>query len=213
MTLRPLIPFALGVALVACTNGSKDDDTDTDATGETDDTDGGDTDGGDTDDTDGGDTDDTDGGDTDDTDVVDVGGIRVNEVMASNETALERERDGAFPDWIELVNTSDAAIDLTGATISDDLTDAEKHTLPAGLVVPAGGYLILWADDGTIEADSLPFKLTADGESVGIWAPDGTLWDSVTFPAQTTDVSWARSPDGTGDFAADGTPTGGVAND
>ena len=44
--------------------------------------------------------------------------LRISEVMASNRTAYPDET-GAFPDWIELTNASDHAIDLTGYGLSD----------------------------------------------------------------------------------------------
>jgi hypothetical protein len=155
----------------------------------------------------------------DDTDVVDDtdppptdAPVRINEIMASNEAALERD-DGEFPDWIELVNLTASAIDLGGASITDDLADPTKHVLPAGLMLPANGYLVVWADDLGERDDAAPFKLGADGESAGIYSPEGDAWDTLDFGAQTTDVSWARSPDGTGAFAPDATPTPGAAND
>jgi hypothetical protein len=151
--------------------------------------------------------------DTDETDAPPADSpVRINEVMASNAAAVERD-DGEFPDWIELVNLTASAIDLGGATLTDDLGDPAKHVLPAGLILPANGYLILWADDLGERDDAAPFKLAADGESVGVYSPEGDAWDSLDYGPQTTDVSWARSPDGTGAFAPDATPTPGAANE
>ena len=40
------------------------------------------------------------------------------------------------------------------------------------------------------------FKLDKAGEAIGLFAPDGTAVDAVTFGAQTTHVSEGRYPDG-----------------
>lgn len=56
------------------------------------------------------------------------------------------------------------------------------------------------------------FSLDAGGEQVILSAPDGTIADSIRFPKQYTDQSWARSPDGEGPFLYHLTPTPGAAN-
>ena len=40
------------------------------------------------------------------------------------------------------------------------------------------------------------FSLSKGGESIGLFAPDGREIDTVTFGAQTTDISEGRYPDG-----------------
>jgi hypothetical protein len=40
------------------------------------------------------------------------------------------------------------------------------------------------------------FNLSASGEAFGLYAPDGTAVDKITFGAQTADVSQGRFPDG-----------------
>ncbi len=62
-------------------------------------------------------------------------------------------------------------------------------------------FLIFWADEHTTE-DGLhaDFKLSAGGESVLLPKADGTIVDSVNYPAQTANISYARNPNGTGNF-------------
>ena len=40
------------------------------------------------------------------------------------------------------------------------------------------------------------FKLTAAGERIGLYAPDGTVVDAVVFTQQTNNLSQGRWPDG-----------------
>ncbi|MCA9490574.1 MAG: lamin tail domain-containing protein, partial [Myxococcales bacterium] len=143
--------------------------------------------------------------------------VVINELMASNATGLQDE-SGAFPDWIELHNTGDEAADLSAWFMTDDGGVPQKWSFPDDVVIPGGGYLIVFADDDPSTTTELhaSFKLSAGGEALYLVGPvesDLELVDSVEFGPQTTDVSWARVPNGTGDFEADGTPTPGAAND
>ena len=140
-----------------------------------------------------------------------VTGLIINEVMASNTSACA-DPFGEFDDWVELYNPGASDIDLGGFTVTDDTTQPTKATLSAGVIVPAHGRKVLWCDDQVQGTDHLPFKLSADGEQFAIYAADGTLIDSVTFGAATTDVAFARLPDGTGEFASCAHATCGAAN-
>lgn len=125
--------------------------------------------------------------------------VRINEWMADNEGTIADPSDGQFEDWIELFNAGAAAIDLGGYTLSDDLTVPDKFTFPTGTIVPAGGYLLVWADN---EEDTVGpglhagFGLSRNGDSIGLFAANGSLVDSVSFGAQSADVSEGRFPNG-----------------
>ena len=141
----------------------------------------------------------------------------LNEFMAINETTLADDR-GEFDDWIEIYNPGPEAVDLAGYYLSDDAADALAHRLPAGspalTTVPAGGFLVLWADgDAAAGPRHLPFRLSGGGEELLLTAPDAaTPVDRHAFGPQTPDVSVGRDPDGTGAWVASATPTPGAAN-
>ena len=127
-------------------------------------------------------------------------GVVINELLASND-ATQADQDGEFDDWIELYNTGNTAIDLSGYTLSDDPDDPFKWPFPAGSSIGAGEYVIVWADDDQQQAGfHTQFKLSADGESVILSDPSGTEVDRVDFGPQATDISFGRFPNGTGDF-------------
>ena len=69
--------------------------------------------------------------------------VVINEVVAANGRHSVDE-DGDSSDWIELFNSGDKPVDLTGYGISDDPTFANKWTLPAVTVEPKG-FLLIWA--------------------------------------------------------------------
>src|SRR5205085_1783644 len=62
-------------------------------------------------------------------------------------------------DWLELRNTTGAAVDLSGWYLSNDSADLLKRQLPAGTMVPANGYLVLNQSD-------LGFSLNGDGGEI-----------------------------------------------
>lgn len=135
--------------------------------------------------------------------------VALNELLASNATVLQDEA-GGYGDWIELANTSDEDVDLEGYAISDTRAEPRRFVFGTGVVVPAGGHLLVWADGDVVETSAevhLPFKLAAEGEELLLVAPDGEVVDFVEWGPQTTDVSYGRVPDGTGAFRALVPPT------
>lgn len=116
----------------------------------------------------------------------------INEVMASNRASLEE--GGTFPDWVELHNPTNAAIDLNGWWVSDKVDEPEREML-TDLTIDAGGYLLLFPDGDVEEGVShLSFKLSAAGEAFIITTPEGGM-DEVAWTSFTTDVSLARETD------------------
>ena len=123
----------------------------------------------------------------------------INEWMAVNEDALVDPEDGDFDDWIELFNPGIFSADLAGWFLSDDPEEPFKYRIPSGFRIPAGGYLLVWADDEIFQNDSLKrsdlhgaFKLGAGGESILLSAPDGSLIDRVDFDRQSPDKTMGR---------------------
>lgn len=127
--------------------------------------------------------------------------VVINELMASNTNTVTDE-SGAFEDWIELFNTTTNDIDLSGYFLTDNPTNPDKWQFADGTVIPAGGYYIIWADeDSSVDpTDHCNFKLSKDGEEVLLLNSSLEIIDQVTFGAQESDMSYSRSPNGTGDF-------------
>ena len=140
-----------------------------------------------------------------------VSDLVINEFMASNDTTAA-DQDGEYDDWIELYNNGSTTIDLEGYFLSDDGTDLMLWTFPAGASIAPNGFLIVWADkDDTQAGLHADLKLSASGESIYLSDANGDIIDDVTYTAQTTDVSYARIPNGTGNFQA-GAPTFNATN-
>lgn len=191
--------LSLPLLLVAC-QPDFDDGKDSDGDGDTDA------------DTDPGTDADTDPGTDSDTDVTVSGALLINEIMPSNKATVADE-SGAYPDWFELYNPGSEDVSLDGWSVSDDLDEPDKHAFEDGLVVPAGGFLTLWADkdteDGPLHVD---FNLSADGEDIGLYDADGDPADIVTFGAMAEDLSVARVPDGSDNWEIVEAATPGASN-
>jgi hypothetical protein len=132
------------------------------------------------------------------------GQLVVNEIMASNSTTVTDD-NGDYEDWFELYNNSDVTLSLDNLYATDSSTNLLKWAFPSGITIAPGAYLIVWADSDLTETGlHADFKFSAGGENCILSYPDGTIVDSVTFGAQTTDLSYARIPNGTGDFVIQG---------
>jgi len=127
--------------------------------------------------------------------------VRINEWMAGNTRSLADTADGDFEDWFEMHNASTEPFDLGGYFLSDVSTNAVKFEIPQGTLIPAGGFLLAWADEETGQNGTggdlhVNFKLSLSGEAILLFAPDGRLVHSVTFGVQTNDVSQGSQTDG-----------------
>jgi len=134
--------------------------------------------------------------------------VVLNELLASNDSVLADE-GGEFDDWLELYNSGTEALDLGGWMLSGGPRSAqEPWTLADGVSVPPLGFLVIWADDDPEQGDlHTDFKLSKAGETLVLYRPSGEPADEVSFPAQDTDLSWGRLPDGTGDWQQLGSPS------
>ena len=126
--------------------------------------------------------------------------VVINEWMADN-ASIPDPADGRFQDWLELHNPNDSPVDLSGYTLSDDLAVPAKWTLPAGTAITPRGYLVIWADDET--AQNTPgnglhagFQLSAGGESLALYNPQGIAQHTLTFGPQSPNLSEGLFPDG-----------------
>ncbi len=69
--------------------------------------------------------------------VPELGSVVINELMANPSNGS---------DWIELYNSTDQAIDLSGWFLSDDANDLTRYRIAEGTSIAAGGYLVFTQD-------------------------------------------------------------------
>jgi hypothetical protein len=124
--------------------------------------------------------------------------VVLNEVMADNQGVVENGPD--FPDYIELHNRSTAAAAVGNMSVTDDPALPGKFVIPAGTIIPANGYLVLWCDANTASPGlHTGFGLGANTDRVQLYAADGvTLLDDISFGIAVANLSIGRIPNATG---------------
>jgi hypothetical protein len=135
----------------------------------------------------------------------------INEFMASNSTTIADPDYNNYADWIEIYNSGSTSINLKDYYITDDLSQPQKFRIQSDLLIEANGYILIWADDANIN-NHTNFKLSADGESIGLFSPSLQFIDTLTFGVQQTDVSFGRFPNGTNNWFQFYPATPGTAN-
>lgn len=130
--------------------------------------------------------------------------VVINEFLAVNDSlGTTRDGNGETDDWVELFNTTGTEMDLSDVYLSDNPENKFKWQFPAGTIIPAEGYLIVWCDeDGGQPGLHASFKLNRDGEQIFLSNADGSTIDEVSFGMQDNNVSSSRVPNGTGNFVA-----------
>jgi hypothetical protein len=133
--------------------------------------------------------------------------ITINEFVAQNVTGAVDEH-AQHEDWVELYNTSNAPVDVSGMWLSDSLA-ALKFQIPAGTIMSANGVLRIWADeDGTQGPLHANFKLSSSGEKLVLYDNTGlALVEYVNYGPQQADVSTGRLNDGGALWVTFPTPT------
>jgi hypothetical protein len=106
-------------------------------------------------------------------------------------------------DWVELYNTSDSPVDISGWVFKDG-NDENSFAVPDGSVIPADGYFViannavLFHDEfGKAEnyAGDFGFGLSAAGEAIRLYDALENLIDTVTYGVEG---DWPSEPNGSG---------------
>lgn len=130
--------------------------------------------------------------------VVETGDIILNEVLSKDPVT-------DF-DFVELYNTGDAEVDISGYLINDAATPAGGFEIPAGTKIAAKGYYVVYQPELTV-------SISSGGEDVSLGDTEGTLLDLVTVPASQGDgTSFGRETDGAEAWKNGMIATPGVAN-
>ena len=133
--------------------------------------------------------------------------IRINEVSAANDIYISDYQKKS--DWVELYNTTEEAINLAGAYLTDNPKNPQKCQLSASnsqlssLMIPPHGYRIVWCDNKEPMTQlHASFKLENDNDGyISIQAEDGSWADSLRYQAQGRWQSYGRFPDGADQLA------------
>lgn len=143
-----------------------------------------------------------------------TGVVRLNELMAFNQTAVQH--GNSYPNWIELVNASTQTADLAGSALTIDPATPAQYVFPAGTLIGPKSHLTVWCNPPDKPSGLIaPIQLKPAGGGVWLYAPDGQGgWiqqDSIRFGLQPRDYAIGRVPDGDGSWTLT-EPTAGQSN-
>ncbi len=117
--------------------------------------------------------------------------VILTEILSDNETVIADEF-GDYDDYIEIYNPQDTSIDLSGYFLTDDPWEL-KYEFPLYTVLQPDTVILIWCDTEPDEGDyHADFRVSLDGEWVGLYDLYGSLIDSVTVPALPADSAYAR---------------------
>ncbi len=157
--------------------------------------------------------------------------LTISEVVPANlDSLLTRIRldatapfEGAFlsPDWIEIHNPTPVDVDLVSFHLTDDRNDPFKWTFPSASVVPANGYLVVFASGENLrdtifdETGRLHtnFVLDGGGEYLALTGGDGDVIFAYAPEFPGTPEGYSYGLDSQDNATYFKSPTPGLAND
>ncbi len=140
-----------------------------------------------------------------------TGSFYINEILAANISSNLSPVYSEYADWIEIYNDGASEKDLGGYFLTDNPSEPSRWEIPAGIIIPGGGFIVFWADNHDTDIHT-NFELSRRGEFIGLYNSAGSVIDSFSFRSQKNNISYGRL---TGDFNSWGyfdTVTPGSAN-
>jgi len=117
----------------------------------------------------------------------------IGSVLKLNEIMSKDVNDG--PDWIEVYNSGDVDMDISGYFLNDkDVADG-GFAIPDGTIIKTNGFYVVDENESGI-------KVSSGGEDVSLSKPDKTVIDFTRTPdmSQNVGLTWAREIDGDGEW-------------
>lgn len=158
-----------------------------------------------------------------------IANVFINEFLTQNVSLSTKvnpfvDEDGSFSPWIELYNSGSTSVNLAGWSLSDDALNPGEWFFPSGAqsIIPAGGYLVIWADGKDRKNPTgsnkmhTNFTLKQSGEYLGLFSAELPRLVvplsnfSASYPPQRGDVSYGYDQGNNLGYLT--TPTPGAAN-
>jgi hypothetical protein len=110
-------------------------------------------------------------------------GIFINEILPSPTGPDEQE------EWIELFNSNNSEVNISGWQISDTIGKVKNYILPEGVKIAAQGFLVLKRPETKI-------ILNNDADGLKLVNPDSNIIDQVSYEKAPTGQSYNRTDSG-----------------
>jgi len=107
-------------------------------------------------------------------------------------------------EWIEIYNNSSDSVDLTGWTIQEKTSSGNFTSHPlSSASIPGSGYYIYEFSSS---------KLNNDQDTINLLNPQGTTVDTFIYTNTSSNLTFARIPDGGGEWILNALSTKGTTN-
>ncbi len=148
--------------------------------------------------------------------------VRLNEYSAANLTTT-LDNYGKHEDWIELQNTSASAIDIGGYFLTDTPDLPKQWAFPAGTMIKANSYIVVWASGRNVVVPNSSgklyyhtnFKLTQTkkkAENIVLYDALGNKLDEIAINKTRAGQSRGRTADSSATWVIFKKPTVGNKN-
>ena len=120
--------------------------------------------------------------------------VVITEFMASNSSGLADE-NGSYQDWIEIENTSTAAVNLFNWSLTDTAGNLNKWRFPAKSLAAKARLVVFASGKDRINPTNnlhANFNLSASGEYLALVRPDGSVATEFApaFPSQFQNLTY-----------------------
>lgn len=129
--------------------------------------------------------------------------VVVNETADFNHPVINEFLPDGTNEWVELYNSTNQAVNISGWSIDDSLDTGDPFTIPADTIINPGQFLVFYI---------LGVPLNDDGDTVRLFDDFGNFIDSMGHGFDPGSDSIGSSTDGGPDIVTFATPTPGQSN-
>ncbi|MBO5130395.1 MAG: lamin tail domain-containing protein [Oscillospiraceae bacterium] len=130
--------------------------------------------------------------------------IILSEILASNITYPAP--GGKYLDFVEVHNTTDSPLDISGYMLSDD-GQSIGYTFPNGTIIQAHGYIVCWCDKESESGNYAAFGIAKrGGDIVCLYNSANVMVDRYEVPRTNDNVPLIRLEDGSWTTGSQATP-------
>ncbi|MEX1376547.1 MAG: lamin tail domain-containing protein [Eubacteriales bacterium] len=141
--------------------------------------------------------------------------IMINEVMASNLITIA-DCDGDYSDWVEIINTSDQQMVLTGYALSDSVQEPRKWIFPYTVLEPGQLMVVYLSGKDKLDEDTqqmhTDFKLNSIEDNIILANKEGKIIDHWLIQNLGDDKSMQRKKGSLENVQISSHPTPGYEN-
>ena len=118
--------------------------------------------------------------------------IEINEICTKN--IIFKDSYGNYSDWIELFNSGEKKLDISGYGLSDDINNLFKFIFPKDTIIDSDKYLLIFAskENSTDNEIHTGFSLKKEGEILIFSSKEGEIIEKIEIPFLEYDETFGK---------------------